>query len=109
MGSWAQSRFLSTHFQLDNRHLRGTIENSMAGLRTYSDSIHKPANPASYSKLQLTTYAMGLTHTETFASSDSGNEEYDATSVQYISIGIPVGPTTGSKAEDRFGLIPFSL
>jgi hypothetical protein len=80
----------------------------MGGLRTYSDSIHlNLQNPASYSKLQLTTYALGLTHTESFASSENGNEEYDATSIQYISIGIPVGPTTGSKTGIGFGLIPF--
>jgi long-subunit fatty acid transport protein len=111
MGSWAQSRTSSPYsfFGLGQQTFRGTIENrSMAGISTYSDSIHlNLQNPASYSKLQLTTYSLGLNHTETFASTENGNDEYDATSLQYVSIGIPIGPPTGSKTAFGFGLIPF--
>lgn len=107
MGSWAQSRTSSPYsfFGLGQQTFRGTIENrSMAGIRSYSDSIHlNLQNPASYSKLRLTTYAIGVEHTETFASSDQGDDEYDATSVEYISIGIPVSPKTAFG----FGLVPF--
>ena len=107
MGSWAQSRTSSPYsfFGLGQQTFRGTIENrSMAGIRTYSDSIHlNLRNPAGYSKLRLTTYAVGLEHTETFASTDQGNDQYDATSVEYVSIGIPVSPKTAFG----FGLVPF--
>lgn len=76
----------------------------MAGIRSYSDSIHvNLQNPAAYSKLRLTTYSIGVEHSEIFASSDQGDDEYDATSIQYISIGIPVS----SKTAFGFGLIPF--
>jgi long-subunit fatty acid transport protein len=106
-GSWAQSRTSSPYsfFGLGQQTFRGTIENrSMAGIRTYADSIHVNLNnPAAYSKLRLTTYTLGGTHTETFATSDSGDDEYDATAIQYVSIGIPVG----TKTAFGFGLIPF--
>ncbi|BAO55450.1 membrane protein [Nonlabens marinus] len=107
MGSWAQSRTSSPYsfFGLGQQTFRGTIENrSMAGIRTYSDSIHlNLQNPASYSKLRLTTYAIGMNHTETFASTEDSNDTYDATSIQYVSIGVPVSPKTAFG----FGLIPF--
>ncbi|WP_194850910.1 hypothetical protein [Nonlabens antarcticus] len=107
MGSWAQSRTSSPYsfFGLGQQTFRGTIENrSMAGIRTYSDSIHlNLQNPAGYSKLRLTSYSIGVNHTETFANSDNGSEEYDATSIEYISIGVPVSPKTAFG----FGLIPF--
>ncbi|KQC31905.1 membrane protein [Nonlabens sp. YIK11] len=106
-GSWAQSRTSSPYsfFGLGQQTFRGTIENrSMAGIRSYSDSIHMNLqNPASYSKLRLTTYAIGLEHTETFARADEGDDQYDATSIEYISIGIPVS----SKTAFGFGLVPF--
>ncbi|SCY44642.1 Long-chain fatty acid transport protein [Nonlabens sp. Hel1_33_55] len=105
-GSWAQSRTSSPYsfFGLGQQTFRGTIENrSMAGIRSYADSIHlNLQNPASYSKLRLTTYAIGLEHTETFANSDEGSDQYDATSIEYLSIGIPVSPKTAFG----FGLIP---
>ncbi len=107
MGSWAQSRTSSPYsfFGLGQQTFRGTIANrSMAGLRTYTDSIHlNLQNPAAYSKLRLTTYAIGATHTETFASTSTDSDEYDATSVQYVSIGVPVSPKTAFG----FGLLPF--
>lgn len=107
MGSWAQSRTSSPYsfFGLGQQTFRGTIENrSMAGIRTYSDSIHlNLQNPAAYSKLRLTTYGIGLNHTEIFASADEGNDQYEATSIEYVSIGVPVSPKTAFG----FGLIPF--
>lgn len=111
MGSWAQSRTSSPYsfFGLGQQTFRGTIENrSMAGIRSYADSIHlNLQNPASYSKLRLTTYGIGLQHTETFATSDQGDDEFDATSVEYVSIGIPLGSLASSKTAIGFGLLPF--
>ncbi len=107
-GSWAQSRTSSPYsfFGLGQQTFRGTIENrSMAGIRSYSDSIHlNLQNPAAYGKLKLTAYTIGLDHTETFATSDNGDEEYDATAIQYISVGVPVS----RKTAFGFGLIPIN-
>ncbi|AZQ45175.1 hypothetical protein EJ995_05000 [Nonlabens ponticola] len=76
----------------------------MAGVRTYADSVHiNLNNPAAYAGLRLTSFTVGGVHTETFASSNAGDDEYDATSIEYVSLGIPLG----RKAGFGFGLIPF--
>lgn len=104
----AQQRTSSPYsfFGLGQQTFKGTIENrSMGGLRTYSDSIHiNLRNPASYGNLRLTTYTVGAVHTETWASSSSVNETYDNTTIEYMSMGIPVS----QKAGFGFGLIPFN-
>lgn len=104
---WSQSRTASPYsfFGLGQQTFQGTIENrSMSGMGTYADSIHiNLRNPASYGKLRLTTYAVGLVHTETWADTNSEDETYDATSIEYVSIGIPLGSNFGVN----FGLVPF--
>lgn len=103
----AQQRTSSPYsfFGLGQQTFKGTIENrSMGSIRTYSDSIHvNLRNPASYGNLRLTTYTVGANHTETWAQTASENETYDNTTIEYVSIGIPVSP----KAGFGFGLIPF--
>jgi hypothetical protein len=76
----------------------------MGGLRTYVDSIHvNLRNPASYGNLRLTTYTLGAVHTETWAENNTQSDSYEATSIEYLSIGIPLG----SKMGFNFGLVPF--
>jgi hypothetical protein len=107
MTALSQSRTSSPYsfFGIGQQTFRGTIENrSMGGLRTYLDSIHiNLRNPAGYGKLKLTTYSIGGVHTETWASTASEKETYDATSIEYVSIGIPIGKKMGMG----FGLVPF--
>ncbi len=107
MTALSQSRTSSPYsfFGIGQQTFRGTIENrSMGGLRTYLDSIHiNLRNPAGYGKLKLTTYSIGGVHTETWASTASEKETYDATSIEYVSIGIPLGKKMGMG----FGLVPF--
>ncbi|GAK99220.1 MULTISPECIES: hypothetical protein [Nonlabens] len=103
----AQQRTSSPYsfFGLGQQTFKGTIENrSMGGIRTYSDSIHvNLRNPASYGNLRLTTYTVGAVHTETWAETNTAKETYDNTTIEYISIGVPLG----KKAAFGFGLIPF--
>ncbi len=103
----AQQRTSSPYsfFGLGQQTFRGTIENrSMAGIRTYSDSIHiNLRNPATYGNLKLTTYTVGSVHTETWAETASENESYDSTTIEYVSIGVPLS----KKAAFGFGVIPF--
>lgn len=84
---------------------RGTVENqSMGGLRVFSDSIHvNLRNPAGYGKLRLTTYTAAASHTR--AQLDSGQETEAAvnTSLDYLSIGIPAG-----RFAFGLGLIPYT-
>lgn len=104
---FAQSRTSSPYsfFGIGQQTFRGTIENrSMGGLRTHLDSIHiNLRNPAGYGRLKLTTFTVGSVHTETWASTETDNETYESTSIEYVSIGIPLGKKGGMG----FGLVPF--
>jgi len=84
---------------------KGTVENqSMGGLRLFSDSIHlNLRNPAGYGKLKLTTYTVGGSHQSTNLKNDQASESSRTTSLDYLAIGIPTG-----KLNFGLGLIPFT-
>lgn len=84
---------------------KGTVENqSMGGLRLFSDSIHlNLRNPAGYGRLKLTTYTVGGSHQSTQLKDDQVSESSRTTSLDYLAIGIPTG-----KLNFGFGLIPFT-
>ena len=84
---------------------KGTVENqSMGGLRLFSDSIHlNLRNPAGYGRLKLTTYTVGGSHQSTQIKNDQASESSRTTSLDYLAIGIPTG-----KLNFGFGLIPFN-
>ncbi|WP_338350500.1 hypothetical protein [Nonlabens tegetincola] len=104
-----QSRTSSPYsfFGLGQQTFKGTIENrSMGGLRTHLDSIHTTLNnPATYGKIKLINYGVGLLHTETWASTESENDTYDSTSLEYLNVSIPLG--NNAKTGIGFGLVPF--
>lgn len=103
----AQQRTSSPYsfFGLGQQTFKGTVENrAMGSLRTYSDSIHvNLRNPAAYGNLRLTTYSIGATHTETSATDGTLEESFNNTTIEYVSIGIPIS----KKAAFGFGLVPF--
>lgn len=107
VSSIAQTRTSSPYsfFGLGQQTFRGTIENrSMAGIRTYLDSVHVTIqNPASYAKLRLTNYGLGAAHTETTGTDGNLTETSRATTVEYLSLGLPIG----KKGGFGFGLVPF--
>ncbi|MGY5851593.1 hypothetical protein [Salegentibacter sp. F14] len=82
---------------------KGTIENrSMGGLSVFSDSIHLNLNnPAGYGRLRRTTYAIAGSHERSSLKSDMESDKAKITSLDYLSLGIPVG-----KFGFGFGLIP---
>jgi len=82
---------------------KGTVENqSMGGLRLFSDSIHlNLRNPAGYGRLKLTTYSVGGSHQSTKIKNDQASESSSTNSLDYLAIGIPTG-----KLNFGFGLIP---
>lgn len=84
---------------------KGTIENtSMAGMSVIPDSIHMNiVNPAMYSSLKLTTYAIGGTFSVNKLKTDSQSEKAQRTALDYLAIGIPL-----KKLGIGFGLIPYS-
>ena len=84
---------------------KGTVENqSMGGLRLFSDSIHlNLRNPAGYGRLKLTTYTVGGSYQDTQLKNDQATENSNITSLDYLAIGIPTG-----KLNFGFGLIPYT-
>jgi hypothetical protein len=53
-----------SYYGIGDIRFKGTVENqSMGGLRLFSDSIHVSLrNPAAYGRLKLTTYTVGETN-----------------------------------------------
>lgn len=84
---------------------KGTVENqSMGGIRMFSDSIHlNLRNPASYGRLRLTTFAVGGSHQSTALKTDNESESSRTTSLDYLAIGLPTG-----KLNFGVGLIPYT-
>lgn len=84
---------------------KGTVENqSMGGIRLFSDSIHMNLrNPGSYGRLKLTTFTVGGSHQSTALKTDSESESSRTTSLDYLAIGIPTG-----KLNFGLGLIPYT-
>lgn len=94
-----------SYFGIGNNTFRGTAENrSMGGLSVFSDSIHlNLQNPASYSKLKLTTFSIGATGNNLKLESNAQNDEINFSTLDYISVGIPF-----KKFGVGFGLKPLS-
>jgi len=84
---------------------KGTVENqSMGGIRMFSDSIHlNLRNPGSYGRLKLTTFTVGGSHQSTALKTDNESESSRTTSLDYLAIGLPTG-----RLNFGVGLIPFS-
>lgn len=92
-------------YGIGNVNFSGTNEyKAMGGISTYSDSIHlNLKNPASFSKLKLTTFTLGGTNTSSTLKSNGMKEKANSTLVDYIAVGIPIGRFGAS-----FGILPFS-
>lgn len=77
---------------------------AMGGMSVYSDSIHLNLNnPASYSKLRLTTFALGTTFKNYSLQGNDAKETAKRASVDYLALGLPLG-----KAGISFGIAPNS-
>jgi hypothetical protein len=84
---------------------KGTLESrSMAGVNLEQDSIHiNLENPASYSNLKFTTFALGGTYATTTLKTSSKSESARRSTLDYLAVGLPMG-----KFGVGFGLIPYS-
>lgn len=105
--SFAQNGTSSPYsfYGIGDVRFKGTVENtSMGGLAIVPDSIHlNIINPAMYSSLKLTTYAVGGTFTVNKLTTDSQSEKAQRTALDYLAVGIPM-----KKLGIGFGLIPYS-
>ncbi len=92
-------------FGVGNDTFRGTAENrSMGGISMFSDSIHlNLKNPASYSKLKLTTFSIAATGNSLELEEGDSTDDVNFSTIDYIGIGIPL-----NKFGIGFGLKPLS-
>lgn len=107
INSWSQDNTASPYsfYGLGEIKFKGTQDSkSMGGLGIVGDSIQLSLmNPASYSKLKLTTFAVGGTNSSSKQSSVNESEKSQRTSFDYLAIGLPFG-----KFGVAFGLMPYS-
>ena len=84
---------------------KGTVENrSMAGLSVIPDSIHlNLQNPAMYSSLKLTSFAIAGTFSASRLKTNAKEEKAQRTTLDYLAVGIPL-----KKLGIGFGLMPYS-
>ncbi len=83
----------------------GSAENrAMGGLSIFRDSIHlNIQNPASYSSLKLTTFAIGGNSNMTTVKSGADEANTKRTTLDYLVVGLPL-----EKMGVSFGLVPYS-
>ncbi|MGV1012893.1 MAG: hypothetical protein ACOYBS_10620 [Flavobacterium sp.] len=107
LASFAQEGTSSPYsfYGIGDVRFKGSNENnSMGGMSVIPDSIHlNISNPAMYSNLKLTTYAIGGTFAVNKLKTSSQNEKAQRTTLDYLAIGIPL-----KKLGIGFGLIPYS-
>lgn len=107
-GLFAQNATISpySYFGIGDLRNNGSVENQMmGGISMYGDSIHvNLANPAAYSKLWLTAYTAGISHTEYRLKDWSEEQNHSVTNLDYLSIGFPVAKNMGVG----FGIMPYS-
>jgi hypothetical protein len=107
LNSWAQDNTASpySYYGLGEVKFKGTQDaRAMGGLSITGDSIQlNLMNPASFSKLKMTTFAVGGTGNFTTFKTEAEKEKAQRTSFDYLAIGLPMG-----KFGMSFGLMPYS-
>lgn len=106
--SFAQQGTASPYsfFGIGDVRYRGTADiRSMAGVAVEQDSIHiNLDNPASFSNLKLTTFAVGGGYSIVKLKTDTETANTNRATLDYLAVGIP----TGGRLGFGFGLIPYS-
>lgn len=94
-----------SYYGIGDVRFKGTAETrSMGGLSIIPDSIHiNLQNPASYSALRLTTFAVGGSFNVTNFKTNSDKDQGQRTTLDYLAVAFPAG-----KLGVGFGLIPYS-
>jgi long-subunit fatty acid transport protein len=107
IASFAQDGTASpySYYGIGEVKFSGTAENrAMGGLSILRDSIHlNIQNPASYSNLKLTSFAVGGNTNFTTISSINDEGKTRRTTLDYLAVGLPMG-----KLGLSFGLVPYS-
>lgn len=105
--SWSQDNTASpySYYGLGEIKFKGTEDaRSMGGIGIVADSIHfNLLNPASYSKLRFSTFAIGSTSTFSTLETNGNSEKAQRTNLNYLAVGLPI-----KKFGVAFGLMPYS-
>lgn len=108
ISTFAQSGTSSSYsfYGIGDVKFKGTSENrSMGSLSIFPDSTHvNLQNPAGYGGLKLVTFSVSGSHNITNAESNFGQGKSKNTSVDYLTIGIPLS----SKWSAGLGLMAYS-
>jgi hypothetical protein len=105
--SWSQENTASpySYYGLGEIKFKGTEDaRSMGGIGIVADSIHfNLLNPASYSKIKFSTFAIGSTSTFSTFETNGNSEKAKRTNLNYLAVGLPI-----KKFGVSFGLMPYS-
>ena len=108
LGIFAQNGTISpySNFGVGDIRNKGTIDNrAMGGLQMYGDSIHiNLRNPAAFSKLRLTAYTAGISHSELRLQDNFERQRTSVTNLDYLAVAFPIT----SKAGIGFGIQPLT-
>ncbi|HRE77478.1 MAG TPA: outer membrane protein transport protein [Flavobacterium sp.] len=106
--TWAQEGTASPYsfYGIGDVKFKGAVENrSMGGVSVFSDSIHvNLQNPASFSHLKFTTFAVGANYNNVKLKTDAESEKATRTTIDYLVVAMPISKKFGAA----LGLLPFS-
>lgn len=95
-----------SYYGFGDKHFKGPNEiKTMGSLAVYRDSLHlNTLNPASYSKLQTTTFSMGASYKGNTLKNANGTEKTTSGSFDYLAVAFPAG-----KFNFAAGVMPYSF
>lgn len=95
-----------SYYGFGEKQFRGPNEiKSMGSLAVFSDSLHiNTLNPASYAKLQATTFSLGASYKSTNLSNANSKEKATSGSFDYLALAFPAG-----DFRVAVGIMPYSF
>ena len=95
-----------SYYGFGEKQFRGPNEiKSMGSLAVFSDSLHiNTLNPASYAKLQATTFSLGASYKSTNLSNANSKEKTTSGSFDYLALAFPAG-----DFRVAVGIMPYSF
>ncbi|HUH26528.1 MAG TPA: hypothetical protein VLY87_07860 [Flavobacterium sp.] len=95
-----------SYYGFGDKHFKGANEiKSMGSLAVYSDSLHiNTLNPASYSKLQTTTFSVGASYKSTELKNTNSSAKINNGSFDYLTLAFPAGDFAIAA-----GIMPYSF
>lgn len=95
-----------SYYGFGEKQFRGSNEiKSMGSLAVFSDSLHiNTLNPASYAKLQATTFSLGASYKSTNLSNANSKEKTTSGSFDYLALAFPAG-----DFRVAVGIMPYSF